>query len=60
MRLGENIDKPARFDRISLRFKCVPSGEVVPRPLYRKDRAEEVEEYVYPAYFSSMFLMDVE
>lgn len=57
VRIGEEINKPARFDRISLRYKQVPEEEVVPKPLKKKDQ-EIVEEH--PKYFSSMYLMDQE
>jgi len=36
IRLGHTIDKPARFDRIKLKFKQVPASQVVPKPLKKK------------------------
>ena len=57
VRIGEEINKPAKFDRISLTYKQVPSQQVVPRPLKKKD-GEQI--YEHPAYFSTMYLMDHE
>lgn len=37
VRIGEQINKPARFDRISLKYKQVPDAEVIPKPLKKKD-----------------------
>lgn len=56
MRLGANIDKPARYDKIKLKVKEVPQTEVKPFPLKKQKEAE----YEHPGYFSSMYLMDVE
>lgn len=58
VRLGHRIDKPARFDRIKLKFKQVPPAEVVPKPL--KAKKEESEPDTYPPYFSSFYLMDAD
>ena len=33
IRLGNNIDKPARYDRINLKFKEVPEKDIVPYPI---------------------------
>jgi len=35
VRIGNKIDKPARFDRIKLKFKQVPADKVVPKPLHK-------------------------
>ena len=43
IRLGNNIDKPARFDRIKLKFKEVPKDEVVPHPLKKKIKKSKKE-----------------
>jgi hypothetical protein len=31
IRVGSNIDKPARFDRINLKMKKIPKEEIVMR-----------------------------
>jgi hypothetical protein len=56
VRLGANIDKPARYDRIKLKFKEVPAAQVKPFPLKKEKEAE----YVHPDYFSSFYLMETE
>jgi len=33
VKLGINIDKPARYDKIRLKFKKVPENNIVPFPL---------------------------
>jgi len=40
--LGANIDKPARYDKIRLKFKEVPKEEVKPYPLKKSKEAEWV------------------
>ena len=54
--MGTNIDKPARYDKICLKFKEVPTAEIHPFPLKKSKQAD----YVYPSYFSSFYLMDAE
>ena len=55
VRLGNRIDKPARYDRIRLRVKEVPAEDVRPRPL----REKEGVEWEHPGYFSSDYLEGV-
>jgi hypothetical protein len=56
VRLGANIDKPARYDKIKLKFKEVPVDEVKPLPVKKAKEAE----YVHPPYFTSFYLLDTE
>jgi hypothetical protein len=46
VRLGYQIDKPARYDRVKLKWREVPQGEVKPRPLNlnRKKKEEDTKE----------------
>ena len=54
VRLGSNIDKPARYDKVRLKFKEVPKDEVKPYPLKKNKEAE----WVHPPYFSGFYLTD--
>ena len=56
IRLGTNIEKPARYDRIQLKFKEVPQNEVVPYPI----KKEQQSQYVHPEYFNTFYLMNQE
>lgn len=56
VRLGVNIDKPARYDKIKLKYKAVPADEVKPYPL----KKSKIPDYVHPNYFSSFYLIDAE
>lgn len=46
IRLGYNLEKPARYDRVKLKWKEVPAQEVIPIKLKkgRKDKKTELEE----------------
>lgn len=54
IRLGNNIDKPARFDRIILKYSKVPAAEIVPYPI----KKEEQSKYIHPEYFNTFYLMN--
>lgn len=56
IRLGTNIEKPARYDLISLRVKEVPQKDVAPFPIKKEQQAE----YKHPEYFSTQYLMNQE
>lgn len=43
VRLGYQIDKPARFDRVRLKCKEVPQPDVKPRPLNLSKKKKEAE-----------------
>ena len=53
IRLGTNIEKPAKFDRILLKYKQVPETEIVPFPIKKDKQAE----YIHPEYFKTFYLM---